>query len=290
MIRKLFEQSGRNAIVVIPACARSVTGLVETIERTAERADVVEVRLDYLPASEIYAGARLALESVFSVPLLLTLRPVAQGGEIDLDLAARREFWSTLSNHNSFFDWELDLAESFTVSGPSLDWDRIVCSYHHFQGVPSDLAAIFQRMMLTPALILKLAVMAGEITDCLPVLNCLDHARYAKRELIAIAMGEAGLLTRLLGAAWGSRVTYAAAEANCATAPGQLTVAELLDQFRVKNVNVDTQVFGIIGKTVSHSLSPAIHGAALANTGVDGVYIPLPVEKCGAFLRRVVHP
>lgn len=290
MNRKLFEQSGKNAIVVVPACARSVEGLAETIERAADRADVVEVRLDYLPASEIATGARLALESVFAVPLLLTLRPRSQGGEIDLDLAARREFWSALSNHNSFFDWELDLAESFTVDGPSLDWDRIVCSYHDFTGVPADLTEIFQRMRLTPALILKLAVTAREVTDCLSVLNCLDQARYAKRELIAIAMGEAGLLTRVLGSAFGSRVTYAAADADSATAPGQLTADELLDRYRVKQVNKDTQVFGIIGIPVSHSLSPAIHNAAFAGTGVDGVYLPLPVEKCGAFLRRLVHP
>jgi shikimate dehydrogenase len=36
-----------------------------------------------------------------------------------------------------------------------------------------------------------------------------------------------------------------------------------------------TQLFGIIGNPVEHSLSPAMHNAAFAALGVNGVYIPM---------------
>ena len=39
-----------------------------------------------------------------------------------------------------------------------------------------------------------------------------------------------------------------------------------------------TQVIGIIGDPVAHSLSPAIHNAAFAALGLDMVYVPLPVH------------
>lgn len=39
-----------------------------------------------------------------------------------------------------------------------------------------------------------------------------------------------------------------------------------------------TQLLGIIGWPVSHSFSPAMHNAALANLGLDYVYVPLPVH------------
>jgi shikimate dehydrogenase len=39
-----------------------------------------------------------------------------------------------------------------------------------------------------------------------------------------------------------------------------------------------THVVGIIGWPVSHSLSPAIHNAAFAASGLDWVYLPLPVR------------
>lgn len=39
-----------------------------------------------------------------------------------------------------------------------------------------------------------------------------------------------------------------------------------------------TQVIGVIGDPVSHSLSPRIHNAAFAALGLDAVYVPLPVR------------
>ena len=41
----------------------------------------------------------------------------------------------------------------------------------------------------------------------------------------------------------------------------------------------DTHVVGIVGWPVAHSLSPAIHNAAFAESGLDWVYVPLPVQS-----------
>jgi shikimate dehydrogenase len=45
-----------------------------------------------------------------------------------------------------------------------------------------------------------------------------------------------------------------------------------------RRVGGGTRVVGIIGWPVTHSLSPAIHNAAFAETGLDWTYVPLPVE------------
>lgn len=39
-----------------------------------------------------------------------------------------------------------------------------------------------------------------------------------------------------------------------------------------------TQLLGVIGDPVSHSLSPVMHNAAIADLGLDYVYLPLPVS------------
>src|ERR1700751_2532278 len=39
-----------------------------------------------------------------------------------------------------------------------------------------------------------------------------------------------------------------------------------------------TKVAGIMGWPVGHSKSPALHGFWLREHGIDGVYIPLPVD------------
>ncbi len=41
------------------------------------------------------------------------------------------------------------------------------------------------------------------------------------------------------------------------------------------NINGKTQLFGIIGHPVAHSLSPAMHNAALMAMGINGVYVPM---------------
>ena len=39
-----------------------------------------------------------------------------------------------------------------------------------------------------------------------------------------------------------------------------------------------TMVYGIMGNPVSHSMSPAMHNQAFSECGIDGVYVPFPVE------------
>lgn len=47
-------------------------------------------------------------------------------------------------------------------------------------------------------------------------------------------------------------------------------------------INGKTLLYGIIGNPVSHSLSPAMHNAAFAATGINGVYLPFPAPDITA--------
>jgi shikimate dehydrogenase len=49
-------------------------------------------------------------------------------------------------------------------------------------------------------------------------------------------------------------------------------------------INGAAQLFGIIGDPVEHSLSPAMHNAALAHLGINGVYVPMrPADLVDGF-------
>jgi shikimate 5-dehydrogenase len=43
-------------------------------------------------------------------------------------------------------------------------------------------------------------------------------------------------------------------------------------------------VFGVVGNPVSHSRSPALHNAAMAAAGFDGVYLPFLVDDFPRFI------
>jgi shikimate dehydrogenase len=42
-------------------------------------------------------------------------------------------------------------------------------------------------------------------------------------------------------------------------------------------INGHTKIYGILGRPVTHSLSPAMHNAAFAKLGINAVYVPFPV-------------
>jgi 3-dehydroquinate dehydratase/shikimate dehydrogenase len=178
----------------------------------------------------------------------------------------------------------------------------LIISQHDFAHVPADLESLYERASSFPAAlslpaasslpdsIPKLAARAADITDCLPVLRLIERARREGRDVIAIAMGEAGLLTRVLAPSRGAFLTFGALDDEHATAPGQVSATELRDLYRVHSISERTSIIGLVGSPVAHSLSPHMHNAAFAARGVDAVYIPFETRDARAFLRRMAHP
>ena len=284
--------------ICVPVCVSSARELESAIARAAKAGDIIELRLDCLEPFEF----EKALEGVGDFvpesarPTIMTLRPAEQGGRRELDYASRYVFWCSRNYppHADLIDVELDLATGFASSDnlpPSpVKWEQIICSHHDFAGVPVDLEQIYERMASTPARILKIAIRAGDVTDCIPVFKLLERARREGREMIAIAMGTAGIATRILGPSRGAFLTYGALETDSATAPGQLTAKELRELYHIHGINEQTLIMGLVGLPVGHSVSPHVHNAAFAAAGVNAVYIPFEVRDLKSFFRRLIHP
>lgn len=262
----------------------------------AEVCDLIEVRLDCLDPLELETKADSITKALqeSACETILTFRPAEAGGKRQLDEATRQTFWSDAIYSQSYFDVELDLAEKFnnneTPPFLPIDWSRTICSHHDFVGVPAKLDQIYERMCRTPARVLKIAVQVHDATDCLATFALLEQAHNDGRALIAIAMGQAGVATRILGPSRGSFLTYASLEDGTETAPGQLSVRELSDVYRIEKIDRLTQVFGLLGLPVSHSVSPRMHNAAFAAMDRNAVYLPFEVQDVENFLKRMIHP
>lgn len=287
------------ARICVPVCAKSATGLMPAIERAAKVGDVVELRLDCLDASQLETAMRDLNDITRACPrpLILTFRPVEQGGNRTLAMNERASFWASESVRSAirdvdFVDLEFDLFASSRQSKlrENLEAATLVCSYHDFVGVPVDLEKIYERMAGTSARILKIALQADEITDCLPVFRLLERAQREGRELIAIAMGNAGLVTRILGPARGAFLTYGSLDEEQKTAPGQVSAQRLRELYRVDQLDRQTMVMGLIGMPVMHSFSPQIHNAAFKALDLNAVFMPFEVRDAAAFIRRMAHP
>ena len=258
----------------------------EACARARELGDIVELRLDCVESGDLISelGSLIRKQSCL---LILTFRPSEQGGHRVLSRAEREAFWN--KDRDSLLRVLFDI-ESDLVVDDTFDWGRTIVSHHDFAGVPNNLEQIYERLAATPAHVVKIAVQAKDATDCLPVFNLLERAKKENRNLIAIAMGNAGVATRILGPSRGSFLTYASLEDESATAPGQLTARQLRSVYHIDDIDSETMICGLIGRPVMHSVSPHMHNAAFVAEGVNGVYLPLEVRDVEPFIKRMVHP
>ncbi len=275
----------------VPVCERSFSALQASCRKAAELSDIIELRLDCLHPAELekLSDNVSQLLSNLSGPVILTLRPANQGGHRELIVDERLNFWKAQLHGGDAVWW--DIESDFPVELPfEPDWSRVIISHHDFAAVPGNLAQIYERMANTRAQVVKLAVQANDIVDCIPVFQLFDRARREGREIIAIAMGNAGIATRILGPSRGAFLTYGALENESATAPGQVTARALRSIYRIQNIDQETFVCGLVGNPAMHSVSPHMHNSAFESERINGVYIPFEVRDVKSFFERMVHP
>ena len=275
--------------ICVSLIADSAEDLLSQARQAEPVADVIELRFDALDNEQrrlVFADLPKATQ------ILLTMRPGPQGGTRELSLAERMDFWSEFALHNSidhkrvWIDHEYDLVPQKDLMF-WVDECFVIRSRHYLPGSTATPGVAFEKLA-TPREVLKIAVPAEDAADALEVWKLLDAARERDIRLIPIAMGEAGKWTRILGPAYGAFMTYASLTRDSATAPGQLTAEELRRDFRVDRLTENSAVFGSIAGSTAHSISPAMHNAALGTAGIDAVYVPFQVKDLDRFMRRMV--
>jgi 3-dehydroquinate dehydratase/shikimate dehydrogenase len=249
----------------------------------AAGADMVELRIDLL---RDLAVVPLLLEDRI-LPAIVTCRSVQEGGHSTLPTERRMEILAeALHNGAQLVDLELQSIEGKT--GEALFHEispRLILSFHNFTGKPVNLAEIAQRQNQVNAHVNKIVWRCSEIVENFEALKLLKDPA---RPTIAICMGEAGLMSRVLAKKFGAFLTFASLDSASATAPGQVTVTDLKYLYRWDAIGTATKVYGVIGHPIAHSLSPAIHNAAFTASGHDGVYLPFFVEPDYAVFRKFV--
>jgi 3-dehydroquinate dehydratase / shikimate dehydrogenase len=235
-------------------------------------ADLVELRLDSVSDPDVAA----ALEGR-RTPVIVTCRARWEGGGFD----------GTEEERKAILQRALELGADYV----DVEWrarfddlvarnaSRIVLSSHDFDGMPADLAGQSRAMRATGAAVIKIAGKARRLSDCLALLD-LSRTFADNERSVLIAMGEAGLPTRILAQRFGSAWTYAGGVRDI----GQVSARRLLEQFRFRSVNAHTDVYGLVGLPVAHSVSPAMHNAAFTACGIDAVYLPLPAADADDFV------
>lgn len=259
------------------------------MKEAAHVADLIEIRLDYLRDFDFTRPENLSsLLEDKPLPVIITCRSIAEGGRQAIDDQIRlRLLVEGVRSGADYCDIEAAHYEQAARLAP--DASRLILSYHNFQETPPDLFEIYYRQSRLPAAVHKIVTRANRVTDTLSILHLLKRAREDGRNLIALAMGEPGVITRILGPAAGSYLIYGSIARGAESAPGQLTCRQLQSVYRVHQLSYETAITGIIGRPVSQSASPAMHNAAFGACGLDFVYLPIEVDDLEQFFTRFVR-
>ncbi len=278
-------------LICIPITETKTEAFLNAIEEAGDTADIIELRLDYLTDRDpVYLLKVLSIKrDQFRKPYLLTYRPREQGGQKDLTIGDRRNFWRKFNNWDlvAYADIELDMVERLERAKLPIPWHKVICSNHNFDETPANLSEIYERIARTPAAIVKIATKANRIADCLPLFDLMQRSA---KPVIILGMGLPGIATRILALSRGAMLTFGALKHGAESASGQPTATELRELYRADQLTKDSEIYGVIGNPIGHSRSPLIHNAALQAIGRDAVYLSLEVDDAAVFMRDFVHP
>ncbi|MDP6545816.1 MAG: shikimate dehydrogenase [Phycisphaerae bacterium] len=241
----------------------------QMLQAAATGCDTVECRLDYLSPPPSPADIAAFLDGP-PLDVIATCRPVREGGKFDGSETDRLAILqAAAATGASYIDVEADVPPDERPDG------IVISSRHDFETCPDDLADLAAGLDNSDAAVNKIAFAAARPSEAL---RAFDVIRDSRKPTIALAMGPAGLTSRILAGKFGAFGTFASLADGLESAPGQPTVAALRDLYRWDAIDADTEIYGVIGCPVGHSMSPAIHNAAFGATGINGVYVPLLIE------------
>jgi 3-dehydroquinate dehydratase/shikimate dehydrogenase len=237
-------------------------------------ADLIELRLDSVSDPDV-AGALAGRTR----PVIVTCRPEWEGGSFaGSEEERRRILEDALALGAEYVD--LEWRAGFHDLIAKTHGRRIVLSSHDYDMVPIDLVSRLHAMRSTGAEVIKLAMKLTCLADGVPLLSLAGGASDGDG-LVLVGIGEYGIATRVLGARFRSKWTYAGSFSDI----GQIAPGALLDTYRLREIDDATQVYGLVGQPVSHSVSPAMFNAAFRAAEVNAVYLPLPAVDADDFVR-----
>jgi 3-dehydroquinate dehydratase / shikimate dehydrogenase len=276
-----------------PLICETVTGrTMDEVRRARDTsgADIVEVRLDGVDRPDGCGAIEGRLR-----PVIVTCRPTWEGGRFEgAEEERRRILADALTQGAEFVDVEADAPFVADLARMRRGNRGLVISRHFRGPAPADLSTRVHGMRAAGAEVVKIAIEAHGLADMLPLFALGEALGARAREdaderpgHVLVAMGGAGLATRILARRLGNRWTYA----GHGHAPGQVAVRRMVEEFHVRRLAADAALYGVVGNPVLHSLSPVMHNAGFAALGLNAAYVPLEAATADDFVAfaRAMH-
>ncbi|HKO18057.1 MAG TPA: type I 3-dehydroquinate dehydratase, partial [Acidobacteriaceae bacterium] len=252
--------------------------MIEKATSVQKENPFLEFRLDYLdkPLAALPKLKQFFAENT-AVTAIATCRRKESGGKFSGSASAEVEvLCKAVEAGFHLVDLELDSAESLKKADLQKLRDTgaaLIISHHDFAGT-KDLDGIYERINRFAPDFVKIVPTAKNLVDNVTLIRFLERMS-DQTNLIALCMGDAGVISRVLGVRAGSAFTFAAATPGEETAPGQIAARTLIETYRIDQVDAATKIYGVAGNPIRSSLSPIMMNTAFRRETVNAVYLAL---------------
>jgi 3-dehydroquinate dehydratase/shikimate dehydrogenase len=264
--------------------------MIEKATSVVKETPFLEFRLDYLD-KPLLALPRFKqfFEDNTAATAIATCRRAANGGKFAGNVAAEVELLS-LAAENGFHMVDLELESAEALKKADLAKLRetgigLIISHHDFAAT-KDLDGIFARIEPFAPDFVKIVPTAKALIDNVTLIRFLERMN-DHTNIIGICMGDAGIISRVLGVRAGSAFTFAAATPGEETGPGQIAARTLIETYRIDHVDAATKVYGVAGNPIRSSLSPIMMNTAFRRETVNAVYLALQTTKLSDLLKLI---
>ena len=283
----LRSRIGKVCVAIIGSTAAE---MLEKASAVVKETPFLEFRLDYLEKPLL---ALPKLKHFFAdntaATGIATCRRTANGGKFSGNIAAQIEILSKAAA-TGFHIVDVELETAAAMKKGELqklrDTGVALIISHHDYAATKDLDGIYKRIVPFNPDFIKIVPTAKSLVDNVTLMRFIermdDHSN-----IIGICMGDAGIISRVLGVRAGSVFTFAAATTGEETGPGQIAARTLIETYRIDQVDAATKVYGVAGNPIRSSLSPIMMNTAFRRETVNAVYLALQANKLSDLLKLV---
>jgi 3-dehydroquinate dehydratase / shikimate dehydrogenase len=283
----LRSRIGKVCVAIIGSTAAE---MLEKASAVVKETPFLEFRLDYLDKPLL---ALPKLKHFFTdntaATGIATCRRTANGGKFPGKVADEIEVLSKAAAAGfHIVDVELESAETMKKGELQALRDTgvaLIISHHDFTAT-KDLEGIYKRIIPFQPDFIKIVPTAKTLTDNVTLMRFIERME-DHSNIIGICMGDAGIISRVLGVRAGSAFTFAAATVGEETGPGQIAARTLIETYRIDQVDAATKVYGVAGNPIRSSLSPIMMNTAFRRETVNAVYLALQAAKLTDLLKLV---
>jgi 3-dehydroquinate dehydratase/shikimate dehydrogenase len=251
--------------------------LADMLNASRQGGDLLEVRLDrFGKAPDV--GELIANKPR---PIIFTCRRPDDGGNWDGTederLAILRQ---CIVSKADYVEIELDVADQIRPFAPS----QRVISYTNLRETPPDILDIYEEARGKRPDVIKLVTLARTPEEAWPLVQILGRATVPT---VVVGLGKPAVMLAVLGKKMAAPWGYAALERGMEAYPGQPTVADLDEIYRVRDIGKGTRLVGVTGFSEQAQVTAAVLNAVFAHEQLAVRCLPLAVGELRVF-RKII--